>query len=165
MSYYNDMNIRGGAPDWRKAHQSKGGMASIIITFLLVAVIGGVLGWWFLIRPGPDTIEVHYKGLSGTEKMDISVNNKVIFTDDAITKTEKVKIITVPKADLPVKTITVNFKNDSGSNDIYFSKFDLGKKSILSKFIKPPGVTLDAEGITEVNNGSFKWGGVYAYES
>lgn len=159
------MHHYGGAPTWRDRGtayaKSKGGQVSSVVTLLaIIAIIVGILVWWFVIRPGPDTITVSYRGTSGSEKMEITVNNAVVLSVDAVPTTQVTNTIKIDGKNLPIKTVYVNMKQGS---DLVFSQFKLGNKSILDKFVKPPGLTLDEERVSNIAKGIFQMQGVYSY--
>lgn len=113
-------------------------------------------------KPSPSSaLVISYHGAAGNEQMDISVNGKVLHTDNKVPKTSKTATLTVTDQ-LPVKSVTIRFKNDSGTRDLYIEKATLDGKDIKSKFKYTTG-KLDAPRSEKVARGTYAWGGSYTY--
>jgi len=114
-------------------------------------------------KPTASKFVFEYKGITGEEQIEISVNGKVIFTDNAAPKTYVTKTFDLSSDSYPVKTIVVNFKNDSGTRDVYVNKALLDDVDIKSRFVASNVAATDKARMESVAQGKFLWPGTYTY--
>lgn len=143
--------------------RTKNGMLSSACALVLIAVIVVSVYLLYLKPRADNTIEFEYRGVSGTEQMVVSVNGKDVYTDDSCGTSVKKASVVVASEDRPVKSIVVNFKNDTDARDIIFGTFKFGGKNILNAFSAPSGLNLSAESTSSMHSGQFKWGGAYQW--
>jgi len=162
----------------------------IVIAVVIAIIVAIVLGLYFGLRKEDDTpaisvntspvsqettisaeiikknasiLVLEYKGVTGDEQMDITVNGKIILSENAVPKEYVTKTIDLSADQYPVKTVVVNFKNDSGSRDIYFKKALLDGVDIRPHFVSSHVAATDTARQEMIKQGKFLWGGTYTY--
>ena len=114
-------------------------------------------------EPETTKLAIDYRGANGDESIDILINGKIVHNDTKVSKTTQTKTFEVTKDNLPVKTVTIRFKNDSKSRDIYIEKASLNGIDIKSKFKYAGSSPLDLPRQEQVSQGLYYWPGNYVY--